>query len=298
MTKKEWPHILKLGLYMNNFNIKEHLFNPNGRFSREAFAVSYGGLVLFSTLTGPLLLKLCNMLLPFFLVFLLTAAYVIYVLYAMCVVCIKRVHDLNLPGWYGVVIVLTPLNILLLPYLILKKGNPVENDYGEPQRYKSKPLFLYGSYAFCFLYMAGWATSIFLWTQTKDIKDNPQQIQTKVSQSPLFPKKLKEELKNKPRAVGSVSIEGRFATLAVTITQNRILVQGTNFQKPIQQALSQGQAVTIQFSDNSSANITRFIGADESLKVQMSVFEMDKAIGTPGRLNQRNREILERINAF
>jgi len=136
---------------MNNFNIKEHFFNPSGRFSRETFTVSYVGLYLTFFLIG-FLLGFSNILSSFFLDPFLTAIGGIF-LYAMCVVCIKRVHDLNLSGWYGVFIALTPLHIFLLPYLISKKGTPVENDYGEPQRYKSKPLFLYGSYAFCFLCM-------------------------------------------------------------------------------------------------------------------------------------------------
>ncbi len=78
-----------------------------------------------------MLSKLCTLLLSMFLTFLLTVIYVIYAIYAICVVVIKKLHDLNLPGWYCIS-VFTPLAVLLIPYLVLAKGNPEINKYGEP----------------------------------------------------------------------------------------------------------------------------------------------------------------------
>ena len=289
-----------LNYIMNRQTIKKMFLDYNGRLSREAFAVAYGSLFLFFIIATPILSKLCTLLLSMFLTFLLTVIYVIYAIYAICVVVIKRLHDLNLPGWYCIS-VFTPLAVLLIPYLVLAKGNPEINKYGEPPLpFKGQSFVLFGSYAAAGLYVLAWIAGLFLYTQVKDIKDNPQKLQNILSKKRLVPKKIKEELKNNVRAVGSIYIDGQFQTYGVAITKDRILVQKTQKKQIIENALSQGKQAQIYFSDNSSSNITRLITADDSLIIPMSVFEIDQPIGTPSPLSvdERTRKILERMNAF
>ena len=76
--------------------------------------------------------------------------------YPIFVIVIRRLHDLNLPGWYCIIVVLTRLDFLLLPFLILAKGNPKINKYGEiPLHFKGPSFVLFGSYAVLGLYLAG-----------------------------------------------------------------------------------------------------------------------------------------------
>ena len=74
-------------------------------------------------------------------------------LISICVF-IKRFHDLNLPGWYCIVTFIPLLHWLLIFYLILKKGNPKINKYGEPPLpFKGQSFVLFGSYTVVVLYI-------------------------------------------------------------------------------------------------------------------------------------------------
>ena len=114
----------------------------------------------------------------------------------------------------------------------------------------------------------------------------------------LLPKEAQKEIMKKKRSMGSVFLDGKFVTAGAPITSNRVLVRGVEFDQYIQNALSQNKKVEIRFLDNSLARFTRHIVSDNSLSVQMAVFEIDQAIGTPGRLNERNTNLLKKMNAF
>ena len=62
--------------------------------------------------------------------------------------------------------------------------------------------------------------------------------------------------------------------------------------------LLQNKKVVIRFSDNSKASITRLITSDDSLSVQIAVFEINQDIGAPAELGDKNKKLLENINAF
>ena len=114
--------------------------------------------------------------LPFFLFFIFMSFWI-----SAYVVLIKRFHNLNLPGWYlyiaalilflmlifllrsfyaaiyllfGWYLLILLLEFLLLPFLILAKGNPKINKYGEPPLpFKGPSFVLFGSYALIGLYI-------------------------------------------------------------------------------------------------------------------------------------------------
>ena len=285
---------------INQQDIKKIFLDYRGRFSRETFAVSYGSLLLFFMVTTPIFYKLCALLLPTFLTFLLVLGYVIYTIYATCVVVIKRLHDLNLPGWYCIA-VFTPLAVLLIPYLVLAKGSNEINNHGSPPLpFRGQRFVLFGSYVVAGLYVLFWIAGLFSYMYIKDVKDNPEKLQNTLIEKRFIPKNIRKELKDNIRAVGSIFIEGQFKAYGVAITKDRILVQKTQKKQIIKSALSQGKQVKIHFSDNSSANITRIITADDSLIIPLSVFEIDPAIGTPSPLSidEKTKKTLERMNAF
>ena len=98
--------------------------------------------------------------------------------------------------------------------------------------------------------------------------------------------------------MGVLFVNSQFVTAAVSITKNRVLVRGVSFKQIMQQALLQRKKVEVRFSDNSSANVTKFVVSDDSSSVQMAVFEIDQPIGVPAKLEDRTRQLLEKINAF
>ena len=279
--------------------IKDVFFNYRDRFTRETFVLTFTVLLLFMSISSPLLYKLCSLFLPVIVIILLTLIYSIYMIYAMCVLCIKRLHDLNRTGWLSILVIIPFLNVFFVAYLCLKKGDPGSNDYGNALRYEGPSFLLVLCYIVLSLYAVATVTGLYYWKKLRNVQNTAQGVQTMISVLPKgAQKQVQEELKTKPRAMGALFVDNQFTAPIVSITENRVLVQGINFKQAIQAALSQNKKVEIRFPDNSTANVTRLVTSDDSLSVQMSVFEIDKAIGTPAKLRDRNRKLLENMNAF
>ncbi|MCZ0932975.1 MAG: hypothetical protein OXJ52_07475 [Oligoflexia bacterium] len=98
--------------------------------------------------------------------------------------------------------------------------------------------------------------------------------------------------------MGVLFIDNQFAGAAASIAKDRVMVVGANFKKTILAGLSAGKKVEIRFPDNSSANITRLLVFDDSPKVQMSVFLIDSPIGTPVEMDEQDKKMLNKMNAF
>lgn len=275
--------------------IKDIFFNHRGRFSRETFVVTFAGFLLFIFISSPLLYKLCGLFLPWFLIVLLAMAYVGYMIYAMIVLCIKRLHDLNMSGWASFLVMIPLVNLLFIAYLCLKEGDFGSNRYGEALDYEGPSFLLFLSYAVLCVYAVAMGAGLYYGKKLRSIQNTGQGVQKMIG---ILPKSVQEELKQNPRAMGVLFIDNQFASPAVSITKNRVLVRGIDFKQAIQQALSQGKKVEVRFSDNSFANVTRLVVSDDSLSVQMAVFEIDQPIGVPAELGDRNRQLLERMNAF
>ena len=281
----------------NSFSskIKDIFFNHRDRFSRETFVITFVALLLFTLISSLLLYELCSLFLPVILVNLIALVYGFYMTYATFVLCIKRLHDLNMTGWISLLLLVPILNILFLAYLCLSEGDPESNSYGDSLNYEGPSFLLYLCYAVLCFQVVLLSVGLFYWSKLRNIQNTAQGVQKMID---ILPKKFQEELKDSPRAMGVVFIDDKFTTAGVSITKNRVLVQGINFKQLIQMALLQNKKVVIRFQDDSKANITRLITSDDSLSVQMAVFEMDQDIGTPAKLGDRNRKLLEDINAF
>lgn len=270
-------------------SIKNIYFNAHGRFSRETFVVTFTTLFLLSIITPILLYKLCSFLLPAFITVLLVILYVIYMIYAYFVIHIKRLHDFNLTGWYSLLILVPFLNVFFMAYCLLKKGDSKDNNYGAPLDYIGPPAILFASYIILVLTFGTSGYFYILGHKLRTAKTNTETVEILAK---LLPKKLKS-FKNQ---TGVVFINDQFSGSFAVINKNRIVVQGTEVKRTIQSAINQNKKVGVRLLDNSTANITRFIASDDAPSVQMSVFELDRTIGVPGKFNEKNRAILKRIN--
>ena len=275
--------------------IKDIFFNHRDRFSRETFTITFTALLLFMFITTPFVYKLCSLFLPKFMIILLAIAYVVCMIYSMFVLSIKRLHDLNITGWLSILILIFPLNMFFWAYLCLRKGDPGTNNYGNSLEYEGPSFILFLCYAVLCLYAVGTGVGLFYAKKLRNIQNTVQGAQKLVS---ILPKKLQEEVKESPRVMGALFVDNQFTAPVVSITENRVLVRGVNFKQVIQAALSQKRKVEIRFPDNSLTNVTKFIVSNDSMSVQMAVFEIDKPIGTPAKLSEKNRQLLENMNAF
>lgn len=289
-------------MYENNSlsaKIKDIFLNHRDRFSRETFVITFTALLVFMFVTSPLLYKLCGLFLPMFIIILLGIGYVAYMIYAMFVLCIKRLHDLNMTAWLSILILIFPFNVLFVGYLCFKKGEPGRNNYGDPLDYEGPSFLLFICYAVLCLYALGIGVGLFYAKKLRNIQNTAVGVKQMIGVLPkIAQKQIQEELKNNPRAMGALFINDQLTSAAVSITASRVLVRGTDVKRTINIALREKKRVEVRFPDNSLANITKFISSDDSLSVQMAVFEIDKAIGTPAKLSDRNRQLLEKINAF
>ena len=276
--------------------IKDVFFNPRGRFSRETFLVTFAGLMLFTAITSPLLYKMCRLFLPTIIINLLMVAYVVYIIYATVVLCIKRLHDLNLTGWISILSLLYPLSLLFFAYLCIKKGNDESNNYGEqPLNYAGPAFILYFCYGLFGLFAVATTVSLFYATKLKGISNTGAGVQKMID---VLPQQAREQLKDNPRAMGGVFIDNQLVSAAVPITKDRVLIRGVQIKLTVKIALSEGKKVEVRFPDNSLANITKLLVSNDSMSVQMAVFEIDKPIGIPEKLGKRNQGLLEKMNAY
>ena len=174
-----------------------------------------------------------------------------------------------------------------------------KNNYGDSLDYEGPSFLLFICYAVLALYPLGSGVGLFYAKKLRNVENTAVGVKQMIGVLPkIAQKQIQEELKDNPRAMGALFINDQLTSAAVPITTNRVLVRGIHVSKVIKVALSDKKRVEVRFPDNSVANITKFIVADDSLSVQMAVFEIDKAIGTPAKLGDRNRQLLEKMNAF
>ena len=109
--------------------IKNTYFNHRGRLSRSQFLIALVSLELVTFLIG----LLCTSLF-----FLGPLKYIVLIgcalacVYGSFVVIIKRLHDIDLTGWFSVIIYIPVLNLFFFFYLLLKKGDEGKNQFGFP----------------------------------------------------------------------------------------------------------------------------------------------------------------------
>ncbi len=110
--------------------IKDTYFDHTGRFSRGQFIFS--GIIL--NLLTFMIYPLCP-LLSFLgsLKGLAVVLYVIGLMYGYFVIIIKRLHDVDLTGWFSLLLYIPVIGFFFFVYLIFKKGDPGRNQFGLPE---------------------------------------------------------------------------------------------------------------------------------------------------------------------
>ena len=106
--------------------IKETYFNHTGRFSRKQFIIAEVLLILSTFFFIPFFRLLC--------VFgrlqgVLIIIWLLSIIYAHSVIAIKRLHDIDLSGWFSILVYIPYLGVLFYIYLILKKGDNQKNQF-------------------------------------------------------------------------------------------------------------------------------------------------------------------------
>ena len=311
-------------MYPNPFSekIKDLFFNHRGRISRKPFIIS----LLILLFSGPILYTLSINLLSLFLSYFVNLIIFILLLYSLFVVCIKRLRDINQSPWWSLLILTGPISLIFFLYLAIAKSSLYkenieedmdledENDLlnvnrdtledeedlleGDSLHNTQTTSLLSTKNGLIALAILGGLFLLSQWKKGKNINNLSNSSQGVEAMINVLPKSIQEEVKKNKRSVGSLFIKDKFIGAGATITKNRILVRGTQIKKIIQTALSINQKVEIRFLDNSLAHVTKLIASNDSFTVQMAVFEIDQDIGVPGRLADKNKKLLEEINAF
>ncbi len=111
--------------------IKDTYFDCRGRLSRSQFVIAVIGIklsILLAFLFCPPLSFLGT------LKGLILVGYALACTYGAYVIIIKRLHDIDMTGWFSLLLHIPFLNVLFFLYLILKKGDNGRNRFGPPVR--------------------------------------------------------------------------------------------------------------------------------------------------------------------
>ena len=162
--------------------------------------------------------------------------------------------------------------------------------------YAGPKLLLFLSYAVLFSFPLIFGYMFWNQLRVKSIPNNAQGLEYLVKN--FMPKELQEEVSKNKRSFGALFIDGKFRGIGTAITSDRVLVKGLELKTLIQNTLSRNKKVEIRFLDNSLTYITKFITSNDSVNVQMAVFQIDQPIGSPGKLHEQNLELLRKMKAF
>lgn len=125
-----------------------------------------------------------------------------------------------------------------------------------------------------------------------------QEIENLIKKLPF--KSLREKMLNNKRGLGGIYMNGKLVDLGTFITEDRVLIRRIDVSRAIKQALSKRQKVELLLLDGTLLQIISHVASNPSPLVQMAVFQVDQAVGTPGpeTLNDKNRQTLEKMGAF
>lgn len=111
--------------------------NPNGRFCRLAFSAwSFLNLIIYTISVMLILLIFTQFYDTHFAIFFRFLSYLLIIIlqinfiYQSFIFSIRRLHDLNLSGWFSLLLLIPILNFLFFFYLLYRKGDEGMNKYG------------------------------------------------------------------------------------------------------------------------------------------------------------------------
>ena len=263
--------------------IRKFYLDAHGRFSRETFVVAWLGLSLFPIIFAVPLIYLVLPVLGLLVTVPIIIIFSLSITYSYFVIGIKRLHDLNLTGWYSFFLIFHPF---LFIYLVFAKGKPVNNNYGSPLDYTGPSFILKASYVFAVL-----SFLCFFIAVANYIPNRGKEKQMKN----MSPRNLQKKVKS-PTSMGFLFIDNQLIGVGTVIAKDRILVMGTKGKQMIQKNIELNKKVEIRFSDSSSAKITRLLTSNDSF--QMFVFLVDSPIGVPIEVGEDQKKLLDEMNAF
>ena len=317
----------------NSFSKKTNklFFNYRGRISRKAFILSYLSLVVFTLFYYSIFYKICGRFFPVIVTNLMIVICAILITYSIFILGIKRLRDLNRSAWWSLIFLFPSLNLLFVIYLAVAKGkwnqkssdeplddqddketlesmepykrllNETKNDSLEGEdisEVKKTSSLLSTKNGLIALGILVVLIGISKWKEKYRVTNDSEGIKKIETVLKIMPESVRKEVMKNKRSMGGVFVDDQFITVGGPITKDRILIRGIQFSNMVRTALSQNKKIQIRFLDNSLANITKLIASNNALSVQMAVFEIDQAIGTPGYLGDKNKKLLQQMNAF
>jgi len=105
---------------------EEKFFSVNGRLRRKDYLIRSFLLAIPAALINLLLQSSMD---SGTIVFGLIISIVITVL--MMIQAVKRLHDINMSGWYWLIFLIPIVNVVFGLYVLFKDGTPGYNEYGE-----------------------------------------------------------------------------------------------------------------------------------------------------------------------
>lgn len=280
--------------------VREIYLSSRGRLSRHVFAVSVGVFIVFIPasliglwklgdslpINGKLIAILCLLLLQF---------------YSFFTLIIKRLHDTGHTGFLAIIALIPVLNALFFLYLIFRKGGKTRNRFGHPCPYRPPMFVSVLAYpVFALFTLTHMLVLVHTVQSTSQIVSQggsvSQSVQGIIDNLPVIARSAVKKLGIR-ESMAVVLLDKQLVTIGTFITEDRLLVRKQEVKETIQNALAQNKRLQVM-NLQGEAFITRLVAFDNSLEVQMAVFEIDHPLGDYYIMDESERNLLEKIHAF
>jgi len=115
----------------NFFYLFSSIFSSKGRIRRLSFAAWLGAIYVISGLLLGVILYLDKHF-PSIIFLLLSGLIFLLGIHLLHSLINKRLQDTNFSGWWGILIIVPPINVFLLLFLFFMPGTKGANKYGDP----------------------------------------------------------------------------------------------------------------------------------------------------------------------
>ena len=281
--------------YSFSDHIKGIFLGCHGRISAPTFVAAVGGLLFVSSFSFVILKFLC-ILLPHPLDVICMIGFTLTIIYSFFVLTMKRCHDLNLSGWFSLLMNIPILNVFFLLYLLFKSGPPMGNRFGSPNTYSLPKFYIILGYLITCLSLV---TSLIvpMYLSLSGIDKNSTTLDV-LSVLPL-PESLRDAIFQNESVV-VISSGERDIAIGFFISEDRFVVRGAASRLALQKELDRNISLkATRGGSEDMAYISRFIASDQQEGLlQTAVFEVDKPIGKPVHIDDKDKVHLQQMKAF
>ncbi len=260
-------------------DIKNLYLSFKGRISSQMYFVGIAALILIFLI----ILKTIPFTTPALLSVKFLIILAVFTIFSL-MLTIKRLHDINMSGWFSLLFFVPILGGFFWIYMAFKQGDKGSNEFGETDDFEVSRGLFYLSIAFT---ICGSVYSAFVMEEKNQPPGSTKELKQFISQ---LPKPFRKTLKIESLVIVKI---GKKTALGSFLTEDRIFIDYSMKDHIDKIGINQIKVIT---SDEKVLNVIKVISEDRNFhKIVLSV---NKAVGIPSKLRKENRKKFEAMGAF